>query len=378
LIQVNNSFRALIPPLSAEERAQLEANLLADGCREPLALWGEVLLDGHNRYEICTRLGIDYRVVQVDGIQTESDATLWIVRNQLGRRNISDYVRAELALVAKPLIEAKARANLVESGERFGKGSENSHEPIERIRTDETLADMAGVSSNTIRKVERIAQQGDDKLKELARSDDVSIHLASQVLALPEEEQQQAVNEAAAHPKNASAILREAVKAHVSNNSGNNEWYTPPMYVQAAKDVMGSIDVDPASCELANATVQAATFYDERANGLTKTWSGNVWMNPPYAQPLITQFCSALVEKFQAGEVKQACVLVNNGTETGWFQSLLEHASAACLVKTRIKFIDKDGNPSGAPLQGQAILYLGKNTGEFSDVFSSFGKVLYA
>ena len=371
MIQVNNSFRALIPPLSAEERAQLEANLLADGCREPLALWGDVLLDGHNRYEICTRLGIDYRVVQVDGIQTESDATLWIVRNQLGRRNISDYVRAELALVAKPLIEAKARAN---QGAR-NDIRENSHEGS---RTDETLADMAGVSSNTIRKVERIAQQGDDKLKELARSDDVSIHLASQVLALPEEEQQQAVNEAVAHPKNASAILREAVKAHVSNNSGNNEWYTPPMYVQAAKDVMGSIDVDPASCELANATVQAATFYDERANGLTKTWSGNVWMNPPYAQPLISQFCSALVEKFQAGEVKQACVLVNNGTETGWFQSLLEHASAACLVKTRIKFIDKDGYPSGAPLQGQAILYLGKNTGEFSDVFSSFGKVLYA
>jgi ParB family chromosome partitioning protein len=374
LIQVNNSFRALIPPLSAEERAQLEANLLADGCREPLALWGDVLLDGHNRYEICTRLGIDYRVVQVDGIQTESDATLWIVRNQLGRRNISDYVRAELALVAKPLIEAKARAN-----QQGGQGGillpQNSAEAIE---TREVLAEMAGVSRDTIRKVERIAQQGDDKLKELARSDDVSIHLASQVLALPEEEQQQAVNEAAAHPKNASAILREAVKAHVSNNSGNNEWYTPPMYVQAAKDVMGSIDVDPASCELANATVQAATFYDERANGLTKTWSGNVWMNPPYAQPLISQFCSALVEKFQAGEVKQACVLVNNGTETGWFQSLLEHASAACLVKTRIKFIDKDGNPSGAPLQGQAILYLGKNTGEFSDVFSSFGKVLYA
>ena len=374
MIQVNNSFRALIPPLSAEERAQLEANLLADGCREPLALWGDVLLDGHNRYEICTRLGIDYRVVQVDGIQTESDATLWIVRNQLGRRNISDYVRAELALVAKPLIEAKARAN-----QQGGQGGillpQNSAEAIE---TREVLAEMAGVSRDTIRKVERIAQQGDDKLKELARADDVSIHLASQVLALPEEEQQQAVNEAAAHPKNASAILREAVKAHVSNNSGNNEWYTPPMYVQAAKDVMGSIDVDPASCELANATVQATTFYDERANGLTKTWSGNVWMNPPYAQPLITQFCSALVEKFQAGEVKQACVLVNNGTETGWFQSLLEHASAACLVKTRIKFIDKDGNPSGAPLQGQAILYLGKNTGEFSDVFSSFGKVLYA
>ncbi len=374
MIQVNNSFRALIPPLSAEERAQLEANLLADGCREPLALWGDVLLDGHNRYEICTRLGIDYRVVQVDGIQTESDATLWIVRNQLGRRNISDYVRAELALVAKPLIEAKARAN-----QQGGQGGillpQNSAEAIE---TREVLAEMAGVSRDTIRKVERIAQQGDDKLKELARADDVSIHLASQVLALPEEEQQQAVNEAAAHPENASAILREAVKAHVSNNSGNNEWYTPPMYVQAAKDVMGSIDVDPASCELANATVQATTFYDERANGLTKTWSGNVWMNPPYAQPLITQFCSALVEKFQAGEVKQACVLVNNGTETGWFQSLLEHASAACLVKTRIKFIDKDGNPSGAPLQGQAILYLGKNTGEFSDVFSSFGKVLYA
>lgn len=374
MIEVNQAFKSLIPPLSADERAQLEANLIAEGCRDALVVWNNVLLDGHNRYEICSKLEIYFDVVEVENVHSENDAKLWIVRNQLGRRNITDFVRAELALIAKPLIEAKARAN-----QQGGQGgvllSENSHEAT---RTDETLADMAGVSSNTIRKVERITEAGDERLTSLARGKDVSIHLASQVVTLPDEEKNDAIQRAVENPATASQVLREAVKAHVANNSGNNEWYTPPMYVNAARDVMGGIDVDPASCTLANKTVQAATYYDAEANGLSKTWRGNVWMNPPYAQPLISQFCTALVEKFKAGEVSQACVLVNNGTETAWFQTLLEQASAACLVKSRIRFIDQDGKPSGAPLQGQAVLYLGPNTQDFSANFSTFGKVLYA
>ena len=374
MIEINQAFKSLIPPLSADERAQLEANLISDGCRDALVVWNNLLLDGHNRYEICSRLQIYFDIVKVENVYSEDDAKLWIVRNQLGRRNITDFVRAELALIAKPLIEAKARAN-----QQGGQGGvllpQNSAEAIE---TREVLADMAGVSRDTIRKVERITEAGDERLTNLARSEDVSIHLASQVVSLPEDEKNEAIQKATESPETASRVLREAIKAHVANNSGNNEWYTPPMYVQAARDVMGGIDVDPASCRLANETVQAATYYDAEVDGLTQTWRGNVWMNPPYAQPLISQFCTALVQKFQDGEVAQACVLVNNGTETAWFQTLLEQASAACLVKSRIRFVDQNGKPSGAPLQGQAVLYLGANTRDFSEVFSTFGKVLYA
>lgn len=141
---------------------------------------------------------------------------------------------------------------------------------------------------------------------------------------------------------------------------------------------MGGIDVDPASSEVANRTVQADTYYTAEQDGLKQTWPGRVWMNPPYAQPLIADFASALAGKFKDGEVSAACVLVNNGTETGWFQTLLDAASAVCLIKTRVKFIDPEGRPSGAPLQGQAVIYLGADSEAFSEAFGTFGKVLYA
>src|SRR3989344_7876757 len=124
---------------------------------------------------------------------------------------------------------------------------------------------------------------------------------------------------------------------HVSHNSGNNEWYTPPEYLEAARSVMGSIDTDPASSFLANKTVKATQYFTKETNGLTKKWVGNVWMNPPYAQPLIGQFTDAITEKFISGEIDQAVILVNNATETKWFKKMLSVVSyALCLVQRRI------------------------------------------
>lgn len=174
------------------------------------------------------------------------------------------------------------------------------------------------------------------------------------------------------------ADVKRAVdgKPHVSNNSGNNEWYTPPEFIKAAREAMGAIDVDPASSAVANRTVGAATFYNVDDDGLTKPWRGNVWMNPPYAQPLIAQFCEAVGAKYDAKEIKRACVLVNNATETAWFQRLLDSASAVCFPQGRVKFHDADGYPSGMPLQGQAIVYMGESPFRFARAFHEFGEVL--
>lgn len=87
-IVIDNEFRALIPPLSTEERAQLEANILADGCRDPLVVWGNTLIDGHNRHEICTKHGLPFKVVSRDFPDREA-AMDWMDANQLGRRNIT-------------------------------------------------------------------------------------------------------------------------------------------------------------------------------------------------------------------------------------------------------------------------------------------------
>jgi ParB family chromosome partitioning protein len=98
-------------------------------------------------------------------------------------------------------------------------------------------------------------------------------------------------------------------------------------------------------------------------------------MNPPYARPLITQFCEAVSAKFESGEIKQACVLVNNATETAWFQMMLKICSAVCFPQSRIKFLDPSGTPTGAPLQGQAVIYFGNRLSYFRDAFKVFGPI---
>lgn len=167
-------------------------------------------------------------------------------------------------------------------------------------------------------------------------------------------------------------IEDKKLKAHVSNNSGENEWYTPKCYIQSARLVMGSIDLDPASSEIANQTVNANLFYSQEEDGLSKEWFGNVWMNPPYSQPLIFEFISKLVE---SNKVNQAIVLVNNGTETQWGQLLLNNSSAVCFHQSRIRFIDKYGNLGQAPLQGQMICYIGSEVNNFINEFNQYGTI---
>ena len=164
--------------------------------------------------------------------------------------------------------------------------------------------------------------------------------------------------------------------AHVSHNSGENEWYTPPKFIEAATEVMGSIDTDPASNKIANKTVQATTFYDKEDDGLEQAWGETVWINPPYSQPDISLFCDALVSRLESGEVKEACALVNNATETVFGQKLLSICNAVCFPSGRIKFLDSQGDAKGAPLQGQMIVYFGNNGDKFIKEFSGFGVCL--
>lgn len=162
--------------------------------------------------------------------------------------------------------------------------------------------------------------------------------------------------------------------AHVGNNSGDNEWYTPEEYIQAAVRVMGGIDLDPASSRAANDVVGAATYYTAQDDGLAQPWTGRLWMNPPYAQPLIGQFTARMAEQYNDGNVKEAIVLVNNATETTWFQTLAASASGLCFPRGRIKFWHPD--KESAPLQGQAFVYLGDDPGRFTEEFQQFGLVV--
>lgn len=170
-----------------------------------------------------------------------------------------------------------------------------------------------------------------------------------------------------------SLVLKAAGAGHVSQATGENEWYTPGEYVQLARQVMGGIDLDPASCELAQKTVDAAKFYSIEDDGLRHEWCGRIWMNPPYSKDLCVLFINKLLDEIDYGRVKQACVLVNNATETGWCQRLLEVAEAVCFVAGRIRFVDKSGKPANSPLQGQLIAYYGSDADLFVSTFARVG-----
>jgi hypothetical protein len=169
-----------------------------------------------------------------------------------------------------------------------------------------------------------------------------------------------------------AVAIRLHLGAHVGNNSGNSEWYTPQEYVDAVRHAMGGIDTDPCSCQAANGVVKAGTFYDEADNGLGREWTGRVFVNPPYGDGTVSQFSAKLLEELDSGRATQAVFLVNNCTETKWFQLLISRASAVCFPCGRISFWSLDQN-SKSPLQGQAVMYFGSNANRFRRAFSGIG-----
>lgn len=175
-----------------------------------------------------------------------------------------------------------------------------------------------------------------------------------------------------------AAVLKAASPTHVSQNSGENEWYTPPDFIEAARQAMGSIDVDPASSAIAQQTVKAVRFYSIENDGLENAWIGNVWLNPPYSKDLIGLFTAKLKTSLTEGDTTQAIMLVNNATDTAWFHDVVVAASAVCFIRGRIAFHDSTGKPANKPLQGQMALYFGHRHIAFRKSFESFGVVLFS
>lgn len=154
----------------------------------------------------------------------------------------------------------------------------------------------------------------------------------------------------------------------------SDEWYTPRHVIEAARVVLGGIDLDPASCATAQDVVRAGTFYTKEQDGLSLPWFGRVWLNPPYSYPGVQDFSGRLHADYQAGTIDAAMLLINNtSVETAWCQRLLQRYPI-CIHRGRINFY-RSGPENGTPRYGSLVFYLGPDVARFADVFSAFGVV---
>jgi hypothetical protein len=140
-----------------------------------------------------------------------------------------------------------------------------------------------------------------------------------------------------------AAFLEPAQNVRGTTGTGENEWFTPAEYVERVRKVLGEIDLDPASHDIAQRTVQAKRYFTKAEDGLKQEWDDRVFLNPPYAQPLIEQFIDKLLIEIDAGRITSAIVLTHNYTDTSWFQKLAARAAAICFTRGRIRFYKPDG-----------------------------------
>jgi ParB family chromosome partitioning protein len=153
----------------------------------------------------------------------------------------------------------------------------------------------------------------------------------------------------------------------------NNEWYTPSRYTEAARAVMGGIDLDPASCEMANQTVKASRYYAKEQNGLMQPWHGHIWLNCPFSEQ--AAWSKKLLQEYREGNIEQAIFLAQAATERVWFQALWLYP--LCFADHQVVF-DRPGAPPYHIYHGVCFVYLGPNESKFIEVFSKFGRIAKA
>ena len=210
-IVINEELRLYIDPLTPDEHAALERSLLAEGCRDALVLWGDLLVDGHNRYAICQKHGIPFQTIQHAQFKSLDDVRLWMIENHLGRRSVSDYQRGVLALRKKEILQSRAPAAPEGDAPDEPRGSADTQAPAMPSR--QALAREARVSSNTLTQIDRIRQQAAPELVEAVRAGEVSINAAAAVATLPVERQKQAVQGGRKELRMTAREVRQTVQA---------------------------------------------------------------------------------------------------------------------------------------------------------------------
>lgn len=232
-IVVNEELKAYIDPLSPEEHAALERSLLAEGCRDALVLWGDVLVDGHNRYGICQKHGLPFQTVQNQNFRSMEDVHLWMIDQHLGRRSVSDFQRGVLALRKREILadrNVRAANGEVLRGASPGEPGEDAHTPgaaapaptaadalaqeaspePQPLSSREAIAKAARLSSSQVVMIEKIRKQAAPEVVAAVKAGALSLNAAAAVATLPQDEQRAAAMAGGDELKQAAKRVREA------------------------------------------------------------------------------------------------------------------------------------------------------------------------
>jgi phage N-6-adenine-methyltransferase len=357
---INNAFEFhplanLFPLIEGPEFEELVTSIREQGVREIVWLYDGKILDGRNRYRAAQVADVPCPTMVYRG----ADPIAFVIDKNLRRRHLDESQRA---IVAAKLANMRVG----------GKEANASIEAVGAVsQTD--AAELLNVSRSNVQRAKQVLDSGAEELVSAVERGAVSVSLATDLVRNASKEEQREIL-AAFDDKEVIARGKVLKARKLKEFTAEFEWYTPTQYIEAARKVLGSIDLDPASCEIAQETVKAAQFFTIDDDGLKQQWRGRIWMNPPYARGLINDFVGKLISEYQAGNVSSAIMVVHSTTDTSWFQAAARVASALCFTDGRIEFYRPDGD-SGSPTLGSAFFYFGPNADRFAEVFGRFGFV---
>lgn len=220
-LKIDEGLKAYIDPLTPDEHESLERSILSEGCRDSLVVWGDLLIDGHNRYGICQKHGLPFNTVQATQFKNMDDVHLWMIDQHLGRRSVSDFQRGVLALRKREIVaERRARSAAAAApaaevavdaqAEASPPPAQDGPDAQDALATREALARAARLSSSQVVLIEKIQKQGAPELVAAVKAGAVSINAAAAVATLPAAEQAAAAAAGAAELKEAARRVREA------------------------------------------------------------------------------------------------------------------------------------------------------------------------
>ena len=329
-------FANAFPMLPPDELATLAKSIQQSGLREPIVLHRDgSILDGRNRYLACRVSQVEPRFTIYEG--TDQDALAWVTDTNLHRRHLSESQRALVAARLATFTHGGARAQA-------------AHVPDEITQAE--AAQRLGVSERSVRDGRVVLDHGPEEVAAAVEEGILAVRAAAELIRAAGKDR-----------------VLAAEFYRLRRSSRNDEWRTPRHIIDLAVQVMGAIDLDPASND-GDPWVPAARHFTRSDDGLNQSWLGRVFLNPPWSSSSSPRpWVEKLLTEFDSDRVTEAVVVLPARVNTDWFALLAPHPR--CFVRGRLQFSESAGS---APF-ATTIVYLGGDSALFSRKFRALGDV---